>query len=352
MQRRTFLSHLALGGLSLAAAACAPSSLMVSKLTLPQWQPRKNLPRAMQEIYPHVFKGNICIAGGLQASNDPSAPFGHLAPTTDLHIYDPITNIWHQGPALPQARHHLGLVACQNQLYGIGGFAADQQNPWQVRANVFASDEQLTTWREVAPLPAPQAESVYASVHEHIHVIGGRGLNAQNELSDTSAHWIYHQGQWHQGAPLDTARNSAASAVHNGLIYIIGGRQFSQNNVNMSTVQCYDSKEDRWRTLAPMPLASAGLACTQLNDRIYAFGGEQYIYQRTSQGSKLIDSKAFNSVWSYDLNNDVWRTEAFKLTSTRHGLGAITLNNQIYIMGGAVQAGGTGTSNLLETLVL
>ncbi|BBN81768.1 hypothetical protein PA25_17530 [Pseudoalteromonas sp. A25] len=310
------------------------------------------MPYAMQEIYPTAFGNKICIAGALQASDNPNAPFGHLAPTTDVHIYDASTDIWHQGAPLPQARHHLGLVTCNNKLYGIGGFAADQQNPWQVRANVFVSNEQLTQWHEISALPIPQAESIYASLNNNIHVIGGRTTDAHSKLIDTGAHWIYNNGHWCQGAPLDIARNSAASATYNDLVYIIGGRQFSQSNKNMATVQCFDPKEDRWRALAPMPIASAGLACAQLNDKIYAFGGEQYIYQHSVQGIKLVASNSFDTVWSYDLNNDTWKTETFQLPSTRHGLGAVVLNKQIYVMGGAVHAGGKGTSNSVVRLIL
>ncbi|WP_440056903.1 Kelch repeat-containing protein (plasmid) [Pseudoalteromonas sp. T1lg65] len=351
MQRRTFLSQFALGGLCLAATACSLPAITYLRPSSPTWRRRKAMPNAMQEIYPTVFQDKICIAGGLQSTNEPDAPFGHLAPTTDLHLYDPIQNSWSKGADLPEARHHLGLVTCQNKLYGIGGFYADRQNPWQVRANVYRSNEQLTAWHEVEALPIAQAESVYGCINDTIHVIGGRTLNTQNQLTDTSAHWVYDKGRWYQGAPLDIARNSAASVVHNGLLYIVGGRQFSQHNQNLTTLQCYDPKEDRWRNLAPMPKASAGLACVYHNGRMYVFGGEQYSYQHTKSGTKLIDARAFDSIWSYDLNSDSWRTEAFTMTTTRHGLGAVAVNNQVYLMGGAIQAGGTETVDLLETLV-
>lgn len=314
------------------------------------WTPLANMPFPVQEIYPAPFwmdrdaapslkpkPHNIIVnAGGLA----PNAPF---EVTDQVTFYDPLRDTWGYGEALPAPRHHIALVNNNGYLYAIGGFARDRNGGWQMRTDCWRTGSLDENWEAMAPLPHPQAESVAASVNGRIHVVGGRSpAGSQNSEwrhhIDSDEHWTYDPGanRWRTAAPLPTPRNSSAGAVVNGILYVIGGRTVSDGN--MTTVEVYDPLSDRWEHARPLPKAQAGLAAAVLNGKIYAFGGE---YFSPAGGGVFAES------WEYDPRSDQWRAIA-AMPRRRHGLGAVKLDNAIYVMGGAASAGGVNTSNALD----
>jgi len=314
------------------------------------WTPLADMPFPVQEIYPAPFwkqrdgaqslkpkPYNIIVnAGGL-------TPSGPNNVTDKVTFYDPLYDAWGYGEDLPEARHHIALVNNNGYLYGVGGFARDANGGWQMRSNCWrigAIDEQ---WDEMRPMPHPKAEMVCASLNGLIHVVGGRApYGSQNsEWShhiDTDEHWIYDAAadRWHTLAPLPTPRNSSAGAVVNGVLYVIGGR--TVNDGNSAVVEVYDSLSDRWNRAAPMPKAQGGLAAAVMNGKIYAFGGEYF-----SPGSGGV----FAEAWEYNPRSDHWRAVA-AMPRRRHGLGAVTIDNAIYVMGGAANVSGGNTSAALD----
>ncbi|MEO1136465.1 MAG: kelch repeat-containing protein, partial [Pseudomonadota bacterium] len=199
------------------------------------------------------------------------------------------------------------------------------------------------SWETLTPLPHPQAETVAKSLNGFIHVAGGRAPAGSSNTEwadhiDTDEHWYYDAGddRWRALAPLPTPRNSAAGAVTNGVLYVIGGR--TVNDGNLTAMEVYDPLSDRWEKARPMPKAQAGLAAAVLNGKIYAFGGE--FFSPTGGG-------VFAEAWEYDPDKDDWRAVAV-MPRRRHGLGAVTLSDAIYVLGGAAQAGGSETSAALD----
>jgi hypothetical protein len=167
MNRRNFMLTLlstaaATASLPLVYAAgskrLAISAGQLGKLT---WTTKTNIPVNMQEIYPCVFDGKIFVAGALQDGNKENTVFGRLGPSASTHIFDVQQNIWSTGPLLPQKRHHLGLVANNQALYGIGGFDVLGNKPWQVKDSVFVlakSEKHIKQAWSVGPsLPQAQA---------------------------------------------------------------------------------------------------------------------------------------------------------------------------------------------------
>ncbi|MEM9616585.1 MAG: kelch repeat-containing protein [Pseudomonadota bacterium] len=315
------------------------------------WTPLADMPFAVQEIYPAPFwkardiptaslkpkPYNIIVnAGGLA----PNAPF---EVTDQVTFYDPLYDAWGYGEPLPQPRHHIALVNNNGYLYGVGGFARNNLGGWQMRPDCWRTGSLDEPWEQMTPLPHPQAEAVCASLGGFIHVAGGRApsgsLNSDwGHHIDTDEHWIYDaaSNSWQALAPLPTPRNSAAGAVVNGVLYVIGGRTVSDGNTNV--VEVYDALSDRWAQARPMPKAQAGLAAAVLNGNIYVFGGEYF----TPGGGGV-----FAEAWEYNPDTDRWRAVA-AMPRRRHGLGAVALDNALYVMGGASSAGGVDTSSALD----
>lgn len=350
MHRRDFLLALSGGAIGMALSGCQRMKVntVTAKNSQLRWQLASGLPVAMQEIYPALFQNHICIAGALQVDLSDKAVMGQLSPSAQTHLYNPIDDIWGDGPTLPVQRHHLGLVNCNQKLYGIGGFSGDKDDAWKIKADVFVLSDLNGQWQTSTPLPQAQAESAYASINNRIHVIGGRKRNnTTGKLENTDQHWVLDGKQWVSAAPFTLPLNSSAACTLNEDIYVVGGRLETGKNKNQTLLQRYDSKTDQWQRLASLPQASAGLACCSANGKIYAFGGEDYYYTSDNQ----LQARTFDSIWIYDPVVDQWQTSTVKMLSTRHGLGAITVgDNSIYLLGGAVQHWDNGTTDSVEVL--
>lgn len=348
MNRRAIVAG---GGAAMIAAAFdAPAMAHDGDASLGAWTPLADMPFPVQEIYPAPFRTtsatptsmksqtyNILVnAGGL-------TPGGQDNVTDAVTYYDPSGDRWRYGSALPEARHHIALVNNNGYLYGVGGFARNAGGGWQMRNNCWRIGAIDEPWDWMAPLPHPQAEAVCASLGGYIHFVGGRAPAGSRNQSwsdhiDTDEHWAYDAAanRWRTLAPLPSPRNSAAGAVVGGVLYVIGGR--TVNDGNSSAVDVYDPMSDRWERASPMPQAQAGLAAAVLAGKIYVFGGEYF----TPGGGGV-----FAEAWEYDPRKDKWRAVA-AMPHPRHGLGAVTINNTIYVLGGALKAGGEGTSAVLD----
>lgn len=315
------------------------------------WTPLQNMPFPVQEIYPAAFRKSSDPGPSLKPKPlDILVNAGGLIPndtefnvTDAVTFYDPAYDAWGFGTSLPAPRHHLALVNNNGILYGIGGFARNQRGGWQMQSECLRLRDLNGRWDQMSSLPHPQAESICLSLNGYIHVVGGRApagsLNAEwADHIDTDEHWYFDaaSNRWYSLAPLPRPRNSSAGAVVNGVLYVIGGRTVSDGNT--TAVDVYDPLADRWEAARPMPKAQAGLAASVLNGKIYVFGGEYF---------KPGDSGVFAEAWEYDPDQDAWRAVA-AMPRPRHGLGAVTLSNAIYVMGGASNPSGVGTSAALD----
>lgn len=344
-----------LAGASAAMAAAAwnaPRGARAHEITGPTgaWSPLADMPFPVQEIYPAPFwktpadgiglkpkPFNILVnAGGLTTT-------GEFNVTDEVTFYDPVYDKWGFGTPLPELRHHIALVNNNGYLYGVGGFARNAGGGWQMRENCWRMGAVNTPWLALRPMPHPQAESACASLGGFIHVAGGRApagsRNRQwSDHIDTDEHWLYDPAAdaWFPRAPMPTARNSAAAAVVGGVLYVIGGRTVTDGN--SAAVEVYDPMSDRWEKARPMPKAQGGLAAAVLNGRIYVFGGEYF---------SPVGGGVFAEAWEYDPRADQWRAVA-AMPRPRHGLGAVALDNAVYVLGGALRPGGNGTSAALD----
>ncbi|WDE06652.1 hypothetical protein SG34_007025 [Thalassomonas viridans] len=312
------------------------------------WASEQSLATPIQEIYPSVFDNEIYVTGGFVPAENPV--FFGLSPSLETFIFNPKTKLWRPGTQLPQARHHLGLVSNSKYLYGIGGFAGEKGKAWQIKDTVYRMPKNSDKWSPGPKLPVPLAESVYASVNNNIHVIGGKTISEKTGRNvDTNKHFVLVDNKrWVEAAPPSIVRNSAASAVLAGKIYVFGGRTAGAKPDtkpdNKQFAEVYDVSLDKWHPIKPLPVASAGLSAAVLNGKIIVTGGEAF-----GPNGNWKTGKAYSQAWSYDPATDAW-TEISSMPSARHGHGAVSLNNKVYIIGGAAKVGPQET--LASTIVL
>jgi hypothetical protein len=301
------------------------------------WSIATPLPFAVQEIYPAVFLNRIVLAGGIV--DDPTFGIGASARTI---VFQSGSGAWVDGPDLPNALHHLGLVALPDLLLAIGGFVADGGGFWQMRETVFVLDQDMSGWIAGPDLPTPRAEFVAAHVGGLVVIVGGRtpsgtGNSAYGDHADVDETLLLDPlaHQWHPGRPAPTARNSAAGAVLDDKFHVVGGRLSTGRGIrNLDVHEVYDPAADEWSTRAPMPKAQGGLAAAAFDNKLYAFGGE-FFQARAG---------VYKEAWAYDPMADSWQPVA-SMPVPRHGLGAVTLADGIHLLGGATRAGAEGRSD-------
>lgn len=302
------------------------------------WQKKADLLVPVQEIYPAVFAGEIYVAGGL--SSELPQQQGQM--TALVQIYNPKADQWRYGPELPEARHHGQLVAVKGHLFLFGGFIQANGGNWSASADVLRLDVQQQRWLKVASLPAPLSESVSWVLDEKIHLVSGRSpatsANAVwQDQTDVAMHWVFDPVTLttDKASAIAVAKNSAAGVVMNDVGYLLGGRQVKGGN--KADLESFDSNSQQWTVKKAMPDAQAGLAAAVLNQQIFVFGGEFF-----QQGGGV-----FNKVWAYAPAKNIWQHYG-EMPVPRHGLGAVTLEDAVYVIGGATAAGLKQTSAVME----
>jgi N-acetylneuraminic acid mutarotase len=301
----------------------------------PSWLPRASLPWQTQEVYVAVWRGRIVIAGGLSTVNN------RFEVVDRTGIYDPAADRWEEGPRLPEPRHHPMLVAgSDDKVYAFGGFNDTPAGQWTARTEAFVFDG--TRWAAIAPMPAPQCETVGANLGGRIHLVTGRApTGAANgdwpHHGDIATHRVFDPAtsRWTEARPAPAPRNSAAGAIIDGMLYLVGGRTVMAGN--MARLDRYDPRSDRWDVLRPMPVAQGGLAAASAGGRLVAFGGEFPGVHKTT--------------WIYDPARDSWGAGP-DMRTPRHGLGGAAVGATIYSIAGAVREGADGASGILEALTL
>ncbi|GGD09875.1 Kelch repeat-containing protein [Aquisalinus flavus] len=329
------------------ASSQAPSSRPLP----PPWRAMTPLPLAVQEIYPAVHQGRIHVAGGIMAEGM-MAGEGQIAGATARHVsWASGEDSWREEAPLPSARHHPNLVSAGGNLLSLGGFLTRAGGlDWTMTDQTLAFDAENDAWTEGPAAPEPHGETVCVAVGNIVHVIGGRTPKGEanmtwNDHVDSDRHLVLDAaaGTWERAAPAPTRRNSAAGALLDGAAHVAGGRTVEGGNVRVHEV--WDTAEDRWRTAAPVPEVpyggQGGLAAAVTGGRLVAMGGEYF-----ADGGGV-----YANVWIYDPSTDEWQAGPDMLTP-RHGLGAVAIGETLYAIGGAVRAGGDGTSSLVEALVL
>ena len=333
LSKRTFIKA-TLGGLT--AVPLSNSVLADTR----QWQSQSPLPIQVQELYPTVHKEQLYVAGGI------AARLGVPYFTNRSFCYNPQRNVWVETAKLPIDLHHVALVSTQftstsHQLYALGGFNGAYSHIWRMRDEVYQLQE--NTWHQVATLPKPLAEGVVAAHNNNVHIVTGQSPKGQNnsdrsDHSEVADHYIWDGQSFTTAAPIPTVRNSATGGWVSGHLVVTGGRTATGN---LSTTEVYDPKQDKWHNARPMPKSQAGTASVVVGDELWVFGGE--IFQPKAY--------VFANCWRYNFNTDQWQSLPDMLTP-RHGLGAGKIGNTVYIIGGATEPGGSGTSGLNESLTI
>jgi hypothetical protein len=207
-------------------------------------------------------------------------------------IYDPATNGWSVGPALP---YSIGICATAVLLDGLYVSAPDSENPL-------------------------------------------RNLLARFSLSDN---------RWTTNLPgMPQTRIHAAAGTDGAHLFLFGGRNpAAANNDGTDTVQVYDPISNSWVSSAgpgawilPLPQARCGMGKALFRDgRFYVMGGE------TTFGLGATPQRTYNRVDIYYVALNQWSAGTPMLTA-RHGFASVLHDGRIYVAGGGLTEGSSGSA--------
>ena len=276
--------------------------------SLGAWQKLAPMPRPRQEVGVAILEGKIYVVAGFDES---------AQSVNTVERYDPLTDTWESLPPLPapEPLNHVGTAASDGHLFVIGGLRQD----FSAVSSVFSFDPATGQWSEKANLPQARGALGVAVIDGLIYAAGGlpRTRNTQFTVYDAVA------DLWTVLPDMPTGRDHLAALELQGSFYAFSGRD---SNVLKSANEVYDPASGMWAARAPVPTPRGGIAAAVLQGRAYVFGGEG----NPAPGSNGV----FREVEEYDPVTDSWRSMT-TMPEGRHGIGAVSTQDRIFIPGGA-----------------
>ncbi|TYP78286.1 N-acetylneuraminic acid mutarotase [Nitrosomonas communis] len=286
------------------------------------WTTVSSAPTKRTEVVAATVEGKIYVVGGF---NEPKLQnVLKFAISSDVEVYDPVSDSWSITTPLPEGRHHAGIASHNGMLYVIGGFTKSFLSIWHAVPTVYQYNPSTAKWRELAPMPTARGALSVTVYQNRIYAIGGydgKHNSAAVEIFDPETN------SWSSGTMMPTPRDHLAVTAVRSRIYAIGGRSDLDYHHNMGTVEEYDPQTDQWRARAHLPTARSGITAGVINGWIYVLGGE------SGEGT-------FATNEAYDPAQDQWHTMA-PMPTARHGLGSAVADGRLYVISGGPTPGGS-----------
>lgn len=272
------------------------------------WVSKANMLQPRKDFAAVTYNGKIYAIGGSDRSGG-----GTERPTTIVEIYDPVTNTWTSGTALPVPMFGVCGVVIGTKIYVIG-----------VGGRLFSYDPPNDIWSEHAQLPADLLSDVgIGTVDGKIYI----GCGSSTYPSGNCWTYCYDptSDTWAPRAPLPFERSMDSFATLNGKLYAIGGIEPTDSSwVHCTRVDVYDPETDSWEleSIARLSVPRTHLEgdTPVVNGKIYVIGGwDGYA--------------ALSAVEEYDPTTNSWRTLA-PMPTARYALATAVANGKIYVMGG------------------
>lgn len=258
-------------------------------------------------------------------------------------VYDPATNAWRDLARLPRGANHVGVVGHAGRIYAFGGFSNQNRGSDTL---AFVYEIAADRWSPIAPMPRPRGAGALAVVAGRIHHIGGAS-DPETERASVGWHEVYdpQADRWERRKALPGARDHAGVVTHDNLIHIIGGR-FNTFEYNTNLHHVYDAAQDQWTTRAPLPTARSGHGLVVYRGRFFAMGGESGVFV-----NRQLTGQVHGQMESYDPATDTWQHHA-PMPTPRHGMGAVTIGDFVYVAGGGPIVGGAVKTAVHEAFTL
>lgn len=190
-----------------------------------------SLPMALTGHAAVVMNGRVYVQGGSLAPGEQDAE-------SRLWIFDPQTETWSEGPALPGRGRFLHQMATLgNTIYVLGGIGLKEGEKGRMVRDMLTeawSYSEATGWRRLAYLPrfCAAAPTPAPVINGRIYLLGGddatvKGYTPQNHPGFHNVSLCYNpsDNSWAEAGSIAAARAVLPCAVWKGLAVIVNGEQ-------------------------------------------------------------------------------------------------------------------------------
>ncbi len=261
--------------------------------------------------------------------------------------YDPETKTWTKLAPSPIEIHHFQAITLKNEIFVLGALTGKYPHETPLE-KILIFNPKKNEWREGDVIPENRRRGAAACFvfDKKIYMVCGI----------TDGHWDGHvawfdeynpkKGTWKVLKDAPRARDHVgAGVIENSLILAAGRRSSAKTketfNLTIPEVDVYDFKTEKWKTMpssSNIPTQRAGASTLTFNNEVVVIGGESAML-----------STAHRDVESFNLVTQKW-TKLSDLNQSRHGTGAVLINNKIYTAAGSLNRGGGPELNTIEVL--
>jgi glucose/arabinose dehydrogenase len=189
-----------------------------------------------------------------------------------VQIYDPAADTWSLGAPMPWAGDAVATAVIGGRIYAAGGLVGSS-----TVSNFAVYDPPTNVWTSLGALPIGVHHASAGTDGARFYVFGGRqgGLVPQAGLQHVQVYdpaaATWATSQTGQVAQLPLARSAAGRAVwYRGQFFVFGGVGLSST---FAEVHAYDPATNTWRRDASLPTARQGHGAVLFQDRVFVLGG-------------------------------------------------------------------------------
>lgn len=266
-----------------------------------------------------------------------------------VDIYDPSSKHWTSASKPPIEVHHFQPIVVGNQIWIVGAMTGEfpRETPLET---VIIYEPSTDSWSEGPAIPSNRRRGASGCVlHTDgwIYLVGGiiDGHHAGTQ------YWFDRlnpeTGEWQSLVDAPTKRDHAPCAVIDNKLYFVGGRETGRHNGQdydaffghtIAGLDIYDFESGSWAThTQPIPVETAAGGVAVVDDKLIYIGGEHGGPEASA------DMQLFNP------NTGQW-SKGPSLNRERHGTNCCVYDGAIWIAAGSGAQRGEPELTSLESL--
>ncbi len=278
--------------------------------------------------------------------------FGGRENPEDLDVYDYQSKTWTTiSDSAPSAFNHFQALEYNGLIWVIGAFK-DNGFPNETPADfVYAYNPATDSWIQGPAVPTNRKRGSAGLVvyNDKFYIVAGNTDGHDGGYIPWFDEFDPATGVWTTLADAPRARDHFHAGVFGDKLYVLGGRLSGGTGgvfgPVIAEVDVYDFASNTWSTLPsaqnlPTPRAAASVGIFQ--NEIYVIGGE---IEDDLQGNTIND--AVKTTESFDPLTGIWTSRSDLLTE-RHGTQAIVSGDGIHLTAGSNTKGGGGAMKNME----
>lgn len=268
--------------------------------------------------------------------------FGGRESADKMDIYDYSTNTWSQAASTaPFEFNHFQAVAYEGLIWVIGSFKDNSYPNESPADNIYMYDPVEDIWIQGPAIPNNRKRGSAGLVlyNNKFYVVAGNTVGHNGGYIPWFDEFDPATGEWTVLDNAPRSRDHFHATVVNNKLYVVGGRLTGGDGGTfapvISEVDVYDFTSSSWSTLpssANLPTPRAASATVNFDGKIVVIGGEG-------------NGQAYVNTDQLDISTNTWSSLS-DLNHPRHGTQGIVSGNGIWITSGSPNQGGGNQNNM------